>query len=102
MAACSPTADAAIAANAAKITSFCNSDVIPTAQATPDVVAAAIPYGTTIKASSIAACLAVDTVAHSITTLPWLQENVQTLKTGKPATTPPITPAPVVAVATSS
>lgn len=94
---CTPAQDQAIKDNAARIKAFCDGVVIPTAAATPDTVAAAIPYGTMIKASSVALCKSADLGEASITTLPWLQENVTTLQTGKPATSPPIQPAPVTA-----
>lgn len=97
--------DAAISKNATSIQAFCTSKVIPiaTSPLTQAALAALdlLPYGgdlSTAVASTVATCNAVDTVAQSATTLPYLEQEVAFIASGgKVAPPPAIAPAPVTA-----
>lgn len=97
---CSSTQEAAvqsaISTNAAQITSYCNSDVLPIAADPLITLAASASSDVKLaQASSVAACAAVPTVAQSASTLAWLAGNVTTMKSKGKVLAPVVKPVPI-------
>lgn len=89
-------ADATIKANAVKIASICDNDVMPIANSTAaDLLAMAFGPVAQAQASAVAACHAVDTVAQSASTVDWLMDQITIMKTKGKVLPKPVAPAPI-------